>query len=1035
MSIRLRSGLMLAVLLLAFTLVAVPAPLAHTQGATSAPQLLQADSGRLVFELSVPLPQIEQVPADGQLYQRLGIPGYAAFGQPGQPELPGTGVLIGIPPTGDITVRVLEQQVEDLPGTYAVYPVPSWVPMDGEAPAAPDSATGLRPQVAPDAGIYAGNAFWPAETVSVGEIGWLRQQRVARLAVHPVQLNPAEGRVRVARFLRVEVTFSALPALAATEAPQAPDSFDPLLQAQLLNYDQGRSWRLARPESRELQAVEQTPRPGDTSRTWLKLVVRTAGLYRVTADDLRGAGVPAMASANPALLQVWRHGRQVPADFLGDLDGTFGPGEALAFYANVQPSIFSLDTIYWLTVGDQPGSRMASLNGTPWGLSPQTAVPAMVRLEEDLIYRTDLPSGPTPSDPRWYWDKISSFGIGSKNLQVTLPAALSSGYTATLRARFIGISSLADVAPDHHLRWEINGRVIGDMTWDGAEPLVGTLSFPAGWLTAGDNQLRVVLPRERPEIRQDESYLDWVEITYRRSTQQVQDVLAFRVEGTGRRDVAIQRFSGTDVLLYDVTDGEAPRRVQGMEIEEAVPPTALAATPAVDAANLARRMHLPLVTLGHRTGTFAVRFGVELSSPRQFVASRLGVLRPVDQLIVDQGSNWRSPDRRADYLLVTHGSLTPAAQTLASHRQSRGLAVALVDVQDIYDEFGNGEVSPTAIRDFVAYAYQNWRAPAPAYVLLMGDGHYDFRMATGLSSVPVLIPPYYGCFDPWVCEVASDNHYVAVSGNDRLPDLAIGRITATNLDDAIRIVAKIVDYERQLPTGAWRSSLAFIADNYRDSAGRPDGAGNFESFSEAVIGQLPPAYNASRIYYDPYSADDAGESFRHRAPQAATTAILDQVNQGQLFVNYIGHAASNLWASEWLLVGKARDRNDVAQMANGPRLPIFVDMTCLSGNFAEPGREALQETLLAHTGGGSVAGWAATGLGVANGHDVLHRGFYQALFGGGVTRLGLAAVAAKQALWAQTGAAHADLLDTFGLVGDPALDIPLSPVLLSQADR
>jgi hypothetical protein len=44
-------------------------------------------------------------------------------------------------------------------------------------------------------------------------------------------------------------------------------------------------------------------------------------------------------------------------------------------------------------------------------------------------------------------------------------------------------------------------------------------------------------------------------------------------------------------------------------------------------------------------------------------------------------------------------------------------------------------------------------------------------------------------------------------------------------------------------------------------------------------------------------------------------------------------------------------------------------------------------------------------------------------------------VAAKQYLWAQTGAAHADLLDTFGLVGDPALDIPLSPVLLSQADR
>jgi hypothetical protein len=1033
-SIRLRPGLLLAAAVLAVLQTAGLGHTAEAGAAAGSPRLLGTDPNRLVFELSVPLPEIQPVSAQGQDYHRLRIPGYGTYGQPGQPELPGTGVLVGIPPEGDVTIRVLEQQVEDLPGTYTVYPVPTWGPVDGAGSTLPDPLHGLRPQVAPDAAAYAQDAFWPAALVAVDEIGWVRQQRVARLAVHPVQVNPARSLVRVARLLRVEVTFSPPPALAEARAAASSDAFDPLLQAQLLNYDQSRAWRLPRQRPAQLQAWEQEMRPGDTSRTWLKLVVREAGIYGVTADDLRNAGLPAMADANPALLQIWRNGHQVPADLLGDLDGRFAPGEALVFYAHVQPSIFSRDTVYWLAVGDQPGLRMPSRNSAPWGLVPQTASPATVRLEQDLIFRTDLPYGGTPTDPRWYWDKISSIGIGSKSFQVTLPAALASGYDATLRARFVGITSLAAVAPDHHLRWEINGRVIGDMTWDGAEPFVGTLSFPAAWLTSGDNQLRVVLPKERPEITLDESYLDWVEIGYQRSTQQAQDVLAFELEGTGRRDVSIQTFSGSDVLLYDVTSGDAPRRMLGSQVVEATTSAARAADTGVGA-TLAHRMHLPLVTLGLRSGTFAVRFGVELNGPRQFVATRSQSLRPVDQFIVDRGSSWRSPDHQADYLLITHGSLEPAAQALAGHRQSRGLSVALVDAQDIYDEFGNGEMSPTALHDFVAYAYQNWRAPLPAYVLLMGDGHYDFRMATGMSSVPVLIPPYYGCFDPWLCEVASDNHYVAVSGNDRLPDLAIGRITATNLDDATLIVAKIVDYERQPPAGAWRTSLAFVADNYRNAAGDPDGAGDFESYSESVISQLPPAYSARRIYYDPYPADDAGQSFRYRASPAATTAILDSVNQGLLFVNYIGHAAVNLWASEWLLVGKGRDRNDVAQMANGPRLPIFVDMTCLSGNFADPGREALQETLLAHPGGGSIAGWAATGLGVANGHDALHRGFYQALFGGGVTRLGLATVAAKQYLWAQTGAAHADLLDTFGLVGDPALDIPSSTVLLSQVDR
>ena len=69
-----------------------------------------------------------------------------------------------------------------------------------------------------------------------------------------------------------------------------------------------------------------------------------------------------------------------------------------------------------------------------------------------------------------------------------------------------------------------------------------------------------------------------------------------------------------------------------------------------------------------------------------------------------------------------------------------------------------------------------------------------------------------------------------------------------------------------------------------------------------------------------------------------------------------------------------------------------------------------------------MAGWAATGFGVATGHDQLHRGFYQAVFGGGRI-LGAATTAGKQALWS-TGR-NLDLLDTFDLLGDPALRINL----------
>jgi hypothetical protein len=58
---------------------------------------------------------------------------------------------------------------------------------------------------------------------------------------------------------------------------------------------------------------------------------------------------------------------------------------------------------------------------------------------------------------------------------------------------------------------------------------------------------------------------------------------------------------------------------------------------------------------------------------------------------------------------------------------------------------------------------------------------------------------------------------------------------------------------------------------------------------------------------------------------------------------------------------------------------------------------------------------------VATGHDLLHQGFYEAVFAGGVRELGLAAVAGKVNLWQANRSL--DLVDTFGLLADPALKL------------
>ena len=71
-------------------------------------------------------------------------------------------------------------------------------------------------------------------------------------------------------------------------------------------------------------------------------------------------------------------------------------------------------------------------------------------------------------------------------------------------------------------------------------------------------------------------------------------------------------------------------------------------------------------------------------------------------------------------------------------------------------------MSAESIHDFLAYAHAHWRAPAPAYVLLMGDGTNDMRKYR--TTTNTYIPPYLYLADPDMGETAADNRFVTFIG-------------------------------------------------------------------------------------------------------------------------------------------------------------------------------------------------------------------------------------------------------------------------------
>ena len=104
-------------------------------------------------------------------------------------------------------------------------------------------------------------------------------------------------------------------------------------------------------------------------------------------------------------------------------------------------------------------------------------------------------------------------------------------------------------------------------------------------------------------------------------------------------------------------------------------------------------------------------------------------------------------------------------------------------------------------------------------------------------------------------------------------------------------------------------------------------------------------------------------------------------------------------------------------------------MTCLDGYWIHPNVSSasksgpsLAEELVRAPQNGAVATFSPTGLGVATGHDVLHQGFFEAVFQANAGDLGEAALSAKLRLYAS--GANFDLLHTFTIFGDPALRLP-----------
>lgn len=951
--------LLLALCCLALPLLSAPQS-AATQPSASAASLtvLASDGDGLTLLLEAPAPTITQtVDEAGRACALFSIQGAEPSATPGAPALPEWGALLGLPPEGAAWLEILEADGRDLPGVYYPCPAPTQeVTLDLEG-----LPTERRTARRPDPAIYEGDALWPAEPATLRDPAWLRGLRVARLALHPVQVNPASGQARQLARLVVRVHWEAPAGVAASAQAEAGAAFEPLYRQALLNWPQAAAW-LRSPGGGEepAQATLQSASPR------LKILVEETGIHRLTYAALAAAGVPVDA-LDPRTLALSHLGQEAALQVEGEADGVFDPEDAILFYGQAIDSPHTRQNVYWLSWGEAEGLRMAWRDATPDGSAPvATYFTATLHLEQDTKYQSLRPSG--PENDRWYWNYIlASGGTAVSSYAFALPALSAEPITAAFRALYRGFAASAG----HRCQTRLNGALLDSATWpsDTAYSLAATVS--PGVLVTGTNGISVTCGIGIVPGQYDYVMPNWFEVDYPHAYVASDDRLALAAQGAGPQEIRVSGFGTETLALYDVTDPLRP----------------LAVTATVEAED----------------GGYALRLQSDLpNGEERYEALALGAARSAAGLMMTTPSDWRSPAHGADYIILSHPDFLSAIQPLAARRASQGLRVAVVNVQDVYDEFAHGLPDPQGIRDFIGYAYWHWQRPAPAYVLLVGDGHYDPKNNLGYGDVSYL-PPYLAHVDPWLGETAADNRYACVDGDDIFPDLHLGRLPVKTAAETQAMVNKIAAYEATAP-GDWQRQLTFVADD-------PDSGGDFRALSEDIITNYVFApYAPERIYYG---------LVPHETATKARSAIAAAFNAGRLIINYIGHSSIQAWASPifW-------DIPRVNGLTNSI-YPFLVPMTCLEGTYHYPSPpdadySSLSETAVRAANKGAIASFAPSGMGIATGHGYMHRGLYRALFQEGVTALGPATTLAKLNLYRNTSAFD-ELIDTYLLMGDPAL--------------
>jgi hypothetical protein len=664
------------------------------------------------------------------------------------------------------------------------------------------------------------------------------------------------------------------------------------------------------------------------SQNAAKINVKQTGLYRVTRSQLSNAGFDVNASVG--LWQLYADGVEQPINV--DSSGNF-----IEFFGIGLDTLYSDTKTYYLVVGLQSGKRIGSSirRSVREGIVSKSFGSSFERLENQT-YISSLLNG----EPDNFFGTLFNSTPSSVTINVPAVENITSG-SARIDFRVQGLTNTP-----HSVNISLNGQQIGTANGNNMASMDFSYTLNSQNLLDGNNVIQL-------STASSNSYcmFDKVKITYPKKYLSSNGRLAFSVPNY--KSVRVEGFGSQNVRLFDVSDSSKPTLISN----------------SVTRANGAT---YDLVIQSNRTRMMYAIADENLLTPTSVVGNI--------------PSNLSSNSKQANFVIITHRNFINQANDWATYRRNQGMLVEVVDVEDIYDEFGFGALAASSIKNFLGYAKASWLVK-PDYVLLIGDTTFDNRNYQGGAAPYSLVPSEI--IDTSYSETVSDE-FLADFNEDGLSELAIGRIPATTTAFVTLMLNKTIAFELTRVGALMQRGMIFAAD-------LPNGW-DFEGTNIRFRQLLPADMPASMIT---------------RAQIDGRAAMLAQADTGKFMIHYSGHGSVSFWA-----VSTFFHRDDAFAMSNGNNLTIFNLLTCLNGYFPNNATDSFVEGALKAPNGGAVATWASTGLTTPDVQDVMATRYYQKINDGSIERMGDLIRDAKTTL-----VYGRDVRLSWALLGDPTLRV------------